>query len=109
MGCVFPDPSHIVRNLKKKKKPTYLTYFPWVGERKHTINFLGQLIHVLQCKFSEWLCLQIAKSQNIKVFKNIKQTINLPESKFSNSPNYFDISWRCSHILCSLIVLNTSW
>ena len=42
-------------------------------------------MYSMQCKFSEWLCLQIAKSQNIKVFKNIKQTIYLPESKFSNS------------------------
>ena len=58
-----------------------------MGRWAETHNFfLGQLIHVLQCKFSEWLCLQIAKSQNIKVFKTIKQTINLPESKFSNSP-----------------------
>ena len=38
MGCVFPDPSHIVRK-KYFKKPTYLPYFPWEGERKHTINF----------------------------------------------------------------------
>ena len=38
MGCVFPDPSHIVRK-KYLKKPTYLPYFPWVGERKHTIYF----------------------------------------------------------------------
>ena len=52
MGCVFPDPSHIVRK-KYLKKPTYLPHFPWVGELKHTIYFLGQLIHVLQCKFSK--------------------------------------------------------
>ena len=42
MGCVFPYPSHIVRK-KYLKKPTYLPYFPWVGEGKHTIYFLGQL------------------------------------------------------------------
>ena len=69
-------------------KPTYLPYFPWVGERKHTIYFFRP---AYTCTPVQILRVTLftncyTESQNIKVFKNIKQTINLPESKFSNSP-----------------------
>ena len=31
------NPSHIVRKKLQKEKITYLPYFPWAGEREHTI------------------------------------------------------------------------
>ena len=36
---VINNPSHIVRKKMQKEKITYLPYFPWAGERDHTIYF----------------------------------------------------------------------